>query len=443
MRKVLLVLTLFVAAFSGFAQKQYKKKPVWGLHITFNDFATAKVIKDDGFSKAFKGKEWYNTSNMSVGGAVSFHKGITNNIDWSMMLGLTTVDYPFTDRGRYGTREALFTLDGNVQFKLLDDRHVVTPYINLGIGAYRYRRFAGFYAPLGLGLQGSINGLYIFANTQYRLGLTKLHTEDYLFHSIGVAGDIFTPKQPKPVAPITPPVVEPKDTDKDGVIDDNDDCPTEAGPASLKGCPDKDGDGIADKKDKCPDVAGVAKYEGCPVPDRDKDGIADDEDKCPDQAGFSRYQGCPIPDGDGDSVNDEEDRCPTVPGIVANQGCPEVKDEVKKQIDFAAKNILFATGSAKLLATSNKHLNEVVKVMEGDADLKLSIEGHADNTGAPERNQQLSDERAAAVKAYLVSKGIDESRISSQGFGDSNPIADNKTAAGRAKNRRVELKLSY
>ncbi len=211
----------------------------------------------------------------------------------------------------------------------------------------------------------------------------------------------------------------------------------------MKGCPDKDGDGIADKNDNCPDKAGVAKYNGCPVPDSDGDGLNDEQDKCPNQAGVARYQGCPIPDGDGDGVNDEEDKCPTVAGVRSNQGCPEIKEEDVKKVEFAAKNIYFATGSAKLLAKSYKPLDEVAKILNENNGLKLNIDGHTDNTGNADKNSALSQTRADAVKAYLASKGVSEDSMTATGHGSDEPVADNNTASGRAKNRRVELKISY
>lgn len=233
------------------------------------------------------------------------------------------------------------------------------------------------------------------------------------------------------------------DRDGDGIADKDDECPDAAGPASLKGCPDRDGDGIADKNDKCPDVKGVARYEGCPIPDTDKDGINDEEDKCPTVFGLARYLGCPIPDTDGDGINDEEDKCPNLAGVRENQGCPAIPEEVKKKVSIAAKNILFVTGSAKLQTSSYKGLNEVAKILQENPEMKLNIDGHTDYVGSEEMNQTLSDNRSASVKEYFVSKGIDESRIRSAGHGELEPIADNKTAAGRLKNRRVELLLSY
>jgi outer membrane protein OmpA-like peptidoglycan-associated protein len=238
------------------------------------------------------------------------------------------------------------------------------------------------------------------------------------------------------------PVVEaPKDRDGDGIIDSLDACPDQAGPASLNGCPDRDNDNIADKDDNCPDVPGLAKYKGCPIPDTDKDGINDEQDKCPLVPGVARYQGCPVPDTDNDGVNDEEDKCPNEAGPASNFGCPVIAPEVIEKVNLAARNVFFATGSAKLLAKSYPALNGVVQILQDNPSFKVDIEGHTDTTGNPEKNHTLSHERANSVKAYLVSKGIDESRMTTAGFGSDRPIASNKTAAGKAKNRRVEMKL--
>jgi outer membrane protein OmpA-like peptidoglycan-associated protein len=219
-------------------------------------------------------------------------------------------------------------------------------------------------------------------------------------------------------------------------------CPDQPGVAALQGCPDKDGDGIADKDDKCPDVAGLAKYQGCPIPDTDGDGINDEEDKCPTVAGVARYQGCPVPDTDKDGVNDEEDKCPNEVGPASNFGCPVIDVAVVEKVNKAAQNIFFATGSSKLLAKSYKSLKEVAQILKDNPSYKVAIDGHTDNTGSDELNQKLSEKRANAVKEYLQGNGIDESRMTATGYGESKPIADNKTAAGRAKNRRVEMKLT-
>jgi OOP family OmpA-OmpF porin len=155
----------------------------------------------------------------------------------------------------------------------------------------------------------------------------------------------------------------------------------------------------------------------------------------------ARYQGCPIPDKDGDGVNDEEDKCPSEAGPASNFGCPVINAEIIKKVNMSAKNIFYATGSSKLLAKSNASLNNVVTILNDNPGYKVDIAGHTDNTGKAEKNQTLSESRANSVKAYFVSKGIDESRLNATGFGQDKPIADNKTVAGRSKNRRVELNV--
>ena len=227
------------------------------------------------------------------------------------------------------------------------------------------------------------------------------------------------------------------DADMDGVADAEDRCPSEAGEPGMQGCPDRDKDGIADLDDACPDQAGLAQYKGCP--DTDADGIADNEDKCPNAAGPIANQGCP--DTDNDGIADNEDKCPAVAGTAANFGCPEVKAEVKKRLAFAATAIQFDLGKATIKKTSNKLLDEVVNILNDYPDYNMSIEGHSDNVGNPAKNMQLSKDRANAVKNYFVSKGIAADRLTAEGFGDTKPVASNKTAAGRAKNRRVAMDL--
>ena len=236
-------------------------------------------------------------------------------------------------------------------------------------------------------------------------------------------------------------IVKKSDTDGDGIYDEDDKCPTVAGIAKYKGCPvpDTDGDGINDEEDKCPSIAGIAKYKGCPIPDTDGDGINDEEDKCPTIAGTAKYQGCPIPDTDSDGVNDEEDKCPTIAGPASNFGCPVIEKAIKDKINFAASKIFFGTGSTKILAKSFKSLDGVATLLKADQSLKMDIDGYTDNTGKAEKNLTLSEQRAAAVKDYLIRKGVTENSLISAGHGMEKPVAENKTAAGRAKNRRVEL----
>jgi outer membrane protein OmpA-like peptidoglycan-associated protein len=227
------------------------------------------------------------------------------------------------------------------------------------------------------------------------------------------------------------------DSDGDGIADDVDKCPNQFGIAKYQGCPvpDTDGDGINDELDKCPTVAGIAKYEGCPIPDTDGDGINDEQDKCPTVAGIAKYDGCPPPDRDNDGINDDEDRCPDIAGIAANNGCPEVPANVSKSLGVAAEGIHFGTGTnnMKLTTKSYASLDQIVALMNEHPGLRIRVEGHTDNVGEEDANEDLSSAQAKAVMDYLISKGVPEDRISKEGFGESQPIADNNTAAGRAK----------
>ncbi|MEN9569778.1 MAG: hypothetical protein RL172_1009 [Bacteroidota bacterium] len=227
------------------------------------------------------------------------------------------------------------------------------------------------------------------------------------------------------------------DTDGDGVNDEEDKCPNQAGLAKYGGCPipDTDGDGVNDEEDKCPNQAGLAKYQGCPIPDTDGDGINDEMDKCPTQPGLEKYQGCPIPDSDGDGINDEEDRCPNEPGVPEMKGCKKIET-------FEASQVTFASGKSVLTAAGKKELDVVAAFMKRAPEgLKIKLSGHTDASGKDAINDPLSAARAEAAKTYLVSQGIDASRISTEGFGSKMPVADNKTAKGKALNRRVEVSI--
>jgi outer membrane protein OmpA-like peptidoglycan-associated protein len=175
------------------------------------------------------------------------------------------------------------------------------------------------------------------------------------------------------------------------------------------------------------------------VHDRDGDGVPDSEDQCPDVPGEARLDGCP--DRDHDDIPDISDKCPDEPGPATNDGCPVKKlviYENGKLVLFGGVN--FDTGKDTIKSESYPVLDEAARVLNGHPELKkVRIDGHTDSVGADEANLGLSKRRAAAVLRYLVEHKVKGDRLESTGFGETEPISDNKTALGRAKNRRVEF----
>ncbi|MDQ3335644.1 MAG: OmpA family protein [Myxococcota bacterium] len=273
------------------------------------------------------------------------------------------------------------------------------------------------------------------------------------------------------------------DTDKDGFLDNVDKCVTEPEDfdefEDTDGCPDLDDDkdGITDASDKCKrdpeDKDTFQDEDGCPEPDNDADKILDAADKCPnepeDYDSFEDDNGCPETDNDKDTVLDGSDACPIVAGPVENKGCPfpdrdgdGVIDRLDNCPDWAGKpefhgcngpqlvkitdtklelleTILFATNRTNINKKSNKVLDAAALVIKNHPEMRIEIEGHTDDRGSDASNLKLSDGRAAAVRKYFVKKGVPAARLTSKGYGEAQPIAENKTDAGRGKNRRVEF----
>jgi OOP family OmpA-OmpF porin len=206
---------------------------------------------------------------------------------------------------------------------------------------------------------------------------------------------------------------------------------------------DADQDGIADNSDKCLGTpAGVmVDATGC-AKDSDKDGIMDSADNCPGTASGVAVDssGCKIvmapKDTDNDGVADSKDQCPdSKPGVnVDPEGC-----ELQKS--FVLEGVNFVTGSDEITGASRSVLDKVAATLIQNGDVNVEVAGYTDDRGNSDFNQTLSQKRAESVKAYLQSSGVAANRMKAKGYGEDSPIADNSNAAGRAKNRRVELHI--
>lgn len=255
------------------------------------------------------------------------------------------------------------------------------------------------------------------------------------------------------------------DNDNDGILDVNDRCPNIPedmdGDEDRDGCPegdkikDRDGDGIPDDRDKCPDDPedkdGFEDEDGCPEKDNDKDGILDVEDQCPDDPedfdGFEDQDGCPEIDNDRDRIPDTEDQCPKEPevynGFEDKDGCPDKGKVIIDGSDIVIlEKINFATASDVILPGSMEIVEAVAATLKGHPEfLVIEVAGHADERGADAYNLELTVRRAASVRRALMERGVANSRIVSQGYGEYCPLENASNPAAWDKNRRVDFKV--
>ena len=332
-----------------------------------------------------------------------------------------------------------YALDGAVKYSFSDLLNLdkIEPFVGLGggyawieEGPYNTNSSGNSEANIGFGtVNGTVGISYWLSDT---FGLTYQSTYKHTFqdygtthfqHSFGLSLNFGG-----------------TDTDGDGIYDKNDVCPEVPGLEEFNGCPDTDGDGVSDDKDNCPNEAGLVALNGCP--DADNDGIADADDKCPTDVGDVENGGCPWPDTDGDSVLDKDDECPNEAGTVANNGCPEApNEEVQAQLTSYARTINFDSGKSNIKQAANETLQAIVAILKEYPKANFVVEGHTDSTASENFNQKLSESRAAKVVEFLTSNGVDATRLTSVGYGETSPIASNDTAEGKATNRRVEVKL--
>lgn len=247
----------------------------------------------------------------------------------------------------------------------------------------------------------------------------------------------------------------PIDSDKDGVFDGLDKC--EGTPIGAKvdknGCPiDSDGDGVADGIDACEKTPKGARVDakGCPL-DTDGDGVYDGLDQCEGtpKGAVIDAKGCPV-DTDGDGVADGIDQCPNTPaGTAVNEaGCPTQVGAAEMQLldsgVLRVTDLAFLADKAGIKAEGLAVLDTVATLLLQYPSLTFEVGVHSDNSIPAARSLELSEKRAKAVLGYLTQKfpTLDAGSFTTAGFGSKAPIAPNSTGIGRAKNRRVEFKVT-
>lgn len=388
-----------------------------------------------------------------------------------------------TDGDKFKQNGVMF--DG-IYFHRYNKIFSLTPYSVVGIGLIetqfvQEKKQLRFTGNLGVGVMhmfDSYGNMALRSDIRLRIDEANLvnenHFNDYLVN----------------IALIVPLGELEKDRDRDRVLDKNDACPYTPLDAKVdaKGCEiDSDSDGIVDSRDICLNtpIGTPIDIAGCPL-DSDKDGVYNASDVCPETPiGRSvDEKGCEL-DSDKDGVVDDKDLChetplgtsvnvtgcaptpvapiapvePVVPPVIEgdrdNDGVPDSKDicpeskhgdkvnasGCKVNEAFILKGVNFVAGSHHLFPYSASKLSGVAETLRQNPEVVVEVAGYTDNLETPDRHQELSERRAQAVVDYLVSKGVSAANLKSVGYGEANPIATNNTAAGRTKNRRVELHI--
>lgn len=364
--------------------------------------------------------------------SLQFSAGYAINELWNIEAVITATEADTGGSGTFGDQSHIgFGVDAQRVFRRAER---FSPYLHVGFG-YLENDIAGvgefdggaFSGGAGFYMDLFESNIALKAEWRYRNETASPGTMHDNLYSIGVH---------IPFGPGTPKFV---DSDGDGVADGSDRCPNTPAGASVDayGCElDSDGDGVKNSKDKCPDTpAGVrVNASGCAV-DSDRDGVTDDKDKCPGTPAGAAVDanGCEL-DGDSDGVVDRLDECPdSAAGVQVDiRGC-EIKDEIN------LLGVNFESNSDRLLPGATEVLDDAAATLRKNPSIRVEVEGHTDSDGAAAYNESLSARRATTVRDYLVTRGVDENRMTVRGYGESRPIADNTTATGKAQNRRVVL----
>lgn len=383
-----------------------------------------------------------------VGGRLGYYPLRFLGIELEGAIMPTTTPGALSESGTQADLETIvWRVGGHVLGQL--PWHSIAPFVTLGASAMGV---SSDREALGSDIDPSFDygvGFKIFVNRHASVRFDLRDSlaagrNDVLSHNVhALVGLTFTLGR-HPADPVSPPA---GDEDGDGVTDDVDLCPGRQGVADYQGCPvpDSDNDSVLDLDDECPTEPGMVDYHGCPMIDSDNDGILDREDRCADVPGTTEHQGCPPPDEDGDGIIGSADQCPeaseTVNGFEDTDGCP---DELPKEVSTftgVIAGISFSSGTSEIRSTSKPKLDKAVEILTEYPALRMEISGHTDNRGSDAVNLKLSAERAEAVRAYMIEKGVAGGRLQSRGAGAAEPIASNDTSKGRAENRRIEFKL--
>ncbi len=419
MRTFICVATATVIAFAGAQNAFADAEAGQGYFSVMGSYVDDD--KDRGLEDAINGAQF------SIGKAISD----TWNIEALVSVGTAKATLPNT------VGEGFLGLGVDMQRVFSRDERF-SPYLHFGLGYLQVdpkgngRSSEGAMYSAGAGFMMDLFSSNVALRGEWR------HRLDSALDGDTRNDNLFSLGLQIPFGPATPKWV---DTDGDGVEDGSDNCPNTPAGAKVDawGCElDSDGDGVKDSMDKCPGTPrGVAvDANGCPN-DSDGDGVSDDKDQCPGTPAGEPVDanGCEL-DDDNDGVVNRLDECPGTP-----EGTPVDKRGCAIEGDYVLKGVNFESNSDRLLGSANAVLNDVSDTLLKYEEIKFEVAGHTDSDGAADYNLGLSTRRAQTVFDYLAGKGVAENRMTVQGYGESQPIADNTSAAGKAQNRRVVLSV--
>lgn len=504
MKKIISIIVLGILALQLAAQVPQERKPsTLAFHVFYNDFNTAQQIKTSSLNNVLKNHLWSKIGDMQTGFGINYLKGIRNKIDFVATLDGSWTDYLYEDGTSNGSNQFLLDANAVLNFKLLTDRHTLVPYISSGVGVSLYQGKTGFYIPVGAGLQFNVfNEAFIFTNIQYRYALTST-VNDHFYYTIGIAVNIGKNKI-KPAEIVEPVKKEISNKNiVVSVYDEATGLPLSNVEVTLSGPENQKLNAITNASGKAIftsiapsdySVSGLLNHINSSTQNIEIEAFETEEN----QINISLTHNDPqfmlkgvvinktqnIPEGNvvititNDSKQTmiseqshsengifqtqlEAESDFTLVGKKASYISNIVKvstkglnrsatlfvnlelaiEEAKVGQSIVLNNIYFEVGKATINTDFSTDLDKIVQFLKDNSETKIEIQGHTDSTGSLKLNNKLSQFRANSIVDYLVKQGIDSRRISAKGFGPSLPIADNSTAEGRAKNRRVVIKV--
>lgn len=424
MRKAILL--LFVVCTASLAHAQ--DAPLWSIWYKYGkvDFQTPILKTSTGLSDM--------TSMAEIGVTHRLNKFLS----LAVPLRLGTANLPIGTTQKFTSDARLFGIDALVQAMPAKYNWSILPYVTAGLGIASLDKTANLSLPIGAGINFKLaDCTYLNLESQYRKGFTA--QRDHFMHKIGLVlfiDDNYATdsNKAKEISAAAEKLRLDTEAKARAAVEAANRAKAEAeakAAAEIEAANRAKAEAEAKAK-AAAEAAAKAK--------------ADVTTATADAAAAARANAAR--DTDGDGVPDVSDKCPTVKGTVANNGCPEevrqapvVTVETQKVLTEALEGVQFETGSAILKPVSYAILDKVASVMKNNGGYNLAIGGHTDATGNEAANQKLSEKRAQACLSYLVTKGIAASRMNATGYGSTQPIMDNKTPEGRAKNRRVEFRV--